>query len=379
MSSVNSSVSGPTFRPVHIGLILVIAVVILGLGVLDWSLEQTEQGEMRKSAERAYQNGEGLLKRGRTSDAVNALRTAHALDRANEEYELALIQALMAAKKIDEAQPLMNEVRLDEPNDGHANLIAARLELQKGKIRDAEAYYHRAIYGEWPNDAAAHRIAARLELIQLLQKRGNQQDLLAELLPLEEEAANNEQLQMKLAKLFLAADSPSRAADMYRTILQKDPNNANAYAGLGEADLQRGEYRAAHGNFLRASNRDPHNLQIRSRLELASTLAALDPTVRQLTSLEKYRRSAHILDLARSDLQQCLAQQPSANTPALQQLLAPANAAAPAKIPAQATNEMSESILGQAVEIWQARQKACSGAPSANEEPLRLIMEKLAQ
>jgi thioredoxin-like negative regulator of GroEL len=180
MSVVNSSVSQSTFKTAKLGLIAVIALVIAGLAALDWSLAQTEQAEMQKSAQRAYRKGADLLHKGRMTEALDSLRTAHALERSNEQYELGLTEALIATGKISEAEPLMNEVLEGRSNDGQANLIAARLMIKKGEFREAEAYYHRAIYGEWPDNAPEHRIAARMELIQLVQAHGNQQDLLAE-------------------------------------------------------------------------------------------------------------------------------------------------------------------------------------------------------
>lgn len=379
MSSVNSSAQGPVIRAPQIALILLVALVIAGLTALDRWLEQTEEAEMQSSALRDYRNGLNLLEQRKTNQAVDALRQAQALERQNEDYTLGLIQALMAAGKINEAEPLMNQVLEDEPNDGRANLIAARLMLKRGKTRDAEAYYHRAIYGEWPDHAAQHRIAARMELIQFLETKGNQQELLAELLPLEQEARNNPQLQQNLAHLFLVAGSPSRSADLYRALLEHNPNDAAAYAGLGEADLQRGEYRAAHASFLAAYHHDSHDPRIRSRLELASTLAALDPTVRELPSMEKYRRSLRILQLGRDDLKQCLAQQPAANTGYLQKLLSSAGDALKNQTPAHVTNEMAESVLDRAEQIWQARLNACGEVTPPDDEPLDLIMLKLAQ
>jgi CIC family chloride channel protein len=38
----------------------------------------------------------------------------------------------------------------------------ARLAAHEGNLRDAERYYHDAIYGEWPDDAILHRIEACL-------------------------------------------------------------------------------------------------------------------------------------------------------------------------------------------------------------------------
>ncbi len=379
MASSGNATWNTGFRPAQLGLIVIIAAVIGGLYSLDWSLKQTEQTEMQDSAWRAYRNGVALLKQGKTAQAVDAFRTAHALERSNQEYELGLIEALTAAGKIDEAEPLMNEVLDENRNDGRANLVAARLALRKKNIREAKAYYHRAIYGNWPDGSAQHRIDVRFELISLLQTQGDQHELLAELLPLEQEVRKNEPLQKKLAQLFLVAGAPSHAAELYRAILDRDPNDAAAYTGLAEADLQLGEYRAARGNFLEAYYHDPHNPGIRSRLELASSLASLDPTVRQLPSAEKYRRSLRVLDLAVSDLQQCLAGQPSQNTTAIQNLIASAKDATKAPASAGVTNETAEHVLAQAEKIWQARVKACPGVPSTSEEPLRLIMDKLTQ
>jgi thioredoxin-like negative regulator of GroEL len=379
MSVVNSSVPQRTFNTAKLGSIVLVALVIAGLAALDWSLAQTEQVEIQKSAQRAYRKGRDLFQKGRTTEALEFLRTAHALERHDEQYELGLIEALTATGKISEAEPLMNEVLEHKPNDGQANLIAARLMTKKGEFREAEPYYHRAIYGEWPDNAHEHRIAARLELIQIVQTHGSQGDLLAELLPLEEEAAKNEQLQLKVAHLLLVAGSPSRSAELYSTILQREPQSMAACLGLAEADLQRGEYRRAHANFLRAYHHDENDSWIRSRMELSNELSELDPTVRQLSSLDKYRRSLRILQLARNNLQECLSREPNANSGDAQQLLSSASKAVSAKFPKHVTNEMAERELGLAENLWQARLKTCGKITTSHEEPLRLIMEKLAQ
>lgn len=378
-SDSSTTASRPAFGVPQLGLIAIIALVIAALTALDLSLARTEEAEMQRSAERNYSKGLDLLRQGKTSEAVEALRTAHGLDRDNKSYTLSLIEALMAAGKLSEADPLMNEIRMDQPNDGRANLVAARLSVRKGKTRDAEAYYHRAIYGEWPADPALHRIAARLELIDFLKKKGNQEDVIAELIPLQEEAAGNPALQAKVAQLFLQAGSPSRAADLYRSLIQHNPKDAAGYAGLGEADLQLGDYRAARSAFLKASQRDSRDSHIRDDLELSNTLAALDPTVRQLRSIEKYRRSLRILELARSSLAACVSGQPAQADIQPQSLLSAADKALAAKTPALVSNEMAENVLDLAGRLWQARLKICGSATESGEEPLRLIMIKLAQ
>ena len=58
-------------------------------------------------------------------------------------------------------------------------------------------------------------------------------ELLAELLPLQEEAAKDKAMQKRVAHLFLVADSPSRGAEALRDLVRQHPTDADAYAGLG--------------------------------------------------------------------------------------------------------------------------------------------------
>ncbi len=141
--------SSPVRRPV-LGLIAIVVLVIAALTALDLFLSRTQQTELESAAQDFYRDGIQALKDGKANQAVELLRRAHALARRNGAYQLALIEALGAAGKIDEAEPLMTDILDREPNDGRANLIAARLSLKRGSTADAEAYYHRAIYGEWP-------------------------------------------------------------------------------------------------------------------------------------------------------------------------------------------------------------------------------------
>lgn len=361
-----------------LGLILVVVAVVGALAALDLFLESAEQAEMSNQAQHAYLEGCRLLQAGKANEAVEALRRAHALERRNLAYERELIAALTAAGKSSEAEPLMNEVLDADRNDGAANLVAAHLRLKEGKIVDAEAYYHRAIYGEWPRESLAHRIAARMELIDLLVARNQKQDLLAELLPLAEEARGKPAIQTRLAHLFLLAGSPARAAELYRQLIRQGPKNADAYAGLGEADLEQGDYRDAHNAFASAAARQPDDPAIRSKRQLASTLAGLDPTPRKLSSAEKYQRSLYILEWAQQDLEKCIQTKPSGPSDEQQTLLERAEGMMENQNAAHATNELSEGALSLAEKIWQARLN-CNAATAPDEEALRLIMNKLAQ
>jgi tetratricopeptide (TPR) repeat protein len=250
----------------------VLVIVIICLAAVDRFLAAVESAEVKNTAARSYLSGSRLLEQGKTNEAIDFLRDAHALERQNPAYELQLITALTTAGKIAEAEPLLTDILQRAPNDGRANLSAARLMIRKGNTAEAEAYYHRAIYGEWSGDPLLHRVPVRLELIDLLLQKNKKPELLPELISLEAESPTSGPIQKRLAELFLLAGSPSRAANVYAAIVEKNPKDISAYEGLGEAELEEGQYRAAHTAFLRAFLLDPNNASVRAHLQTADRL-----------------------------------------------------------------------------------------------------------
>jgi tetratricopeptide (TPR) repeat protein len=361
----------------------VVVLVVICLAAVDQFLARVESAEMTSSAQRSYSTGSRQLAEGNFGEAIDSLRNAHALDRQNPEYELQLIAALTAAGKTADAEPLLTDILQRKPNDARANLTAARLMIREGNTGEAEAYYHRAIYGAWSGDgspqSAAHRVSTRLELIDLLARKNQKQELLAELISLQAETPANAEIQKRLGKLFLLAGAPARAADVYEALAGKDPTDTAAYEGMGEAELEQGHYAAAHAAFFRAASRDPGNESVRAHLQTLDTVAELDPTARQLTSAEKYSRSIRILDMARTALDQCVDSHPADET---SQLLKGAEATIAAQAPAHITNEIAEGVLSLAEKLWRADRVACadrsSGEKPGDRTVLDLIMNKLA-
>jgi len=113
-----------------IGLVFIIAFVIVALAFIDSALEKAEQRDLESQAQQAHAQGAQLVRQGKLDPAIELLRKAHTLERDNTLYELDLIDALVAAKRSEDAQPLMNEILLREPDDGRANLSAARFALE---------------------------------------------------------------------------------------------------------------------------------------------------------------------------------------------------------------------------------------------------------
>jgi tetratricopeptide (TPR) repeat protein len=352
---------------------LVVAALIGALFVGDFALAKAERNELASQALALFQQGLALQKKKKPELALESFRQAHSLERRNPDYQLALVDALLAANKLDQASDLLRDQLQSNPNGGEANLMMARLLLKESKTDEAEAYYHRAIYGSWSQDAANHRLQARLDLVDLLASHGERVDLLAELLLLENEVTDPA-TEMKIARLYLTAGSPARAAGVYRSLLLSNPTDPKALTGLGQTELALGDYRAAMNAFVNAYRANPSDVAARGNIELSSAVTALDPTPRRLSSAEKFRRSNRILDLARSAMQRCA----TAHGLATSEDLGRADVLL-AQTPASVTNETSEERLALAEQLWKDRLNSCGSSVTPQERPLQLIMDKLSR
>src|ERR1022692_207452 len=275
------SASGPT-----IALVMVLVIVIGGLWSLDLFLARTDREAVQTQANHLDTQGVQLLKQGRARDAVELLRRANSMVRDNRTYQLDYVAALAAARKFDDADANLKTLLETDPNNGPANLMSARLAVAEDHIPDAEPHYHRAIYGAWPDNAPEHRMVVRLELVELLASRGEKEELLAELLALEGEAQGKTAILKQIAHLYQVAGSPARGANVYRELIQSDPDDINAYEGLGGDELALGDYHAAMAAFLNANRRSPGDRTIQRDIALLNAMATIDPTPRRLSSAE---------------------------------------------------------------------------------------------
>jgi tetratricopeptide (TPR) repeat protein len=205
-------------------------------------------------------------------------------------------------------------------------------------------------------------------LIDLLAKSGSSRELLAELLPFEEVPPDSVALRRRLGGLFLQAGSPARAAAMYREVLRHDPEDGDAYAGMGEAALAAGNLRTARADFAEAARLRPDDPKIASRRALADTVLALDPTERGIGVNEQYARSRALLARTVDDVGTC---GPLAGALAdsarrmLSRALGPTRAG------------VGEAMVSLAIGVWDARPAPCR--TPRNDDALRLVQDRLAQ
>ncbi|HEX4681183.1 MAG TPA: tetratricopeptide repeat protein [Gemmatimonadaceae bacterium] len=349
-------------------------VALVGLMLsFDLFLARIDRRESDAHAADEYGAGVRLLQAGRPSDAVERFASAAAIERQNVNYALALADALLRAGRTTEADTTLRELLDRAENDGAVNLTMAHVMIREGRDQDAKAYFHRAIFGRWGADSLERRTQARFELIDLLSRRGDARELLAELLPLEEVSPDSVALRRRLGTLFLRAESPSRAANMFREALRHDPADADSYAGMGEAALALGNFRTARTDFLEAEQLRPDDQRLAVRLALTDTVVALDPTARGIGAALRAARSQTLLARTLLVVNACSIVPPALADSARGLLAAAANRNA-----ARGPNEMAgEAMIGVAVDLWASRPPSCDRTNP--DEALRLVQRRLAQ
>jgi tetratricopeptide (TPR) repeat protein len=241
--------------------------------------------------------------RGENVEAIDRLKDALAIERDNRDYQRALAQAQLAAGKGDEAEATLTGLLQNDSTDGPANLLLARVLVKEGQFAQAISYFHRAIYAHWSEDASGNRLKVRFELIDVLAQRNSKEELLAELLPVQDQSPGDLRTRLRMGRLFLVAGSPPRAADVFRAILHDVPAPPT---GLGDADLARGNYREAQKDLLTALRLKPNDQAARQTLEVCNKVLMLDRTIRGLGRAERFRRSVKLVELALVATAQCV-------------------------------------------------------------------------
>lgn len=350
-------------------------LAIAALFVADTFLARTERAETMVEAARESEQGRALLLRGRNAEAIERIKDAIANARGNRDYRRLLAQAQLAAGRTAAAEATLTELLQSDSTDGPASLTMARVLVSESRFEEAISYFHRAIDGRWSEDSAGNRLRVRFELVELLAQHNSKEELLAELLPLQEQAPGDSKTRARLGRLLLLAGSPARAAEVFRGILRGAPADAEAHAGFGEAEFALGNYRAAQRSFQTALRLAPDDRATRQHLGLCDELLALDPTLRGLGPPERFERSLKLVELTIDDIGRCAGQNPS---PELRTLLDKAAKALKTHVVVARQSEAAESHLDLAEQLWQARKRDCRPAPDSD-SALALVLVRLGQ
>ncbi len=328
-------------------------------------------------AEEFYVRGTQLAGENKPREALEAYQNALAIARNNPQYRLAVALELMKGGRLDEAAIYFHELLRADPASAVPNLMLARISASKGQIERAVDYYHRAIFGYWPQNSEQKRLTTQWELVELLQKSGARKQVLAELLQLEQ-LPNDMEGRKRIARMLLTYGAPGQAAETYRDILRQNNQDAQAWAGLGEAELKQGRYLDAQAAFRRAARRSPGDESIRRRLDLADAIVGLDPTLRKLSPSERFKRSRTLLSMTLAALDECLAARGGPAPQPERQLVDDARKAVKAWVRRPAYADAVESNITLAERLWALRTEIC-GSANAGNDALARVLARLSQ
>ncbi len=337
-------------------LLASVVVGVIGLFLLGGFLANQYASARQEKAAMFFRTGNDLLRVGQNGEAIERFRAALSLT-PRDDLRLALGLALARAGRDIEAKLYLGEVLRTEPNNGPANLAMARLGLAANDRAAAIASYRRALGGTWPPTAQPQRVDAALELAKLLDQIGDRRQAVAELLRLTDQTTDSAVL-TRIGRGLLAAGSPGAAVDVFHEVLRASPSDSAAFAGLGEAEMARDDYRAARTALEQAVRLDPTNESARAQAALCERVLALDPTAKGLRSAERYERSRQLLSHVLSAVGACSPSE-KASAPTTPSARARRLLASSRRPPLM--SEATDDNIHLAEELWASRPPTCTG------------------
>jgi chloride channel protein, CIC family len=327
-------------------------------------------------AERDFADANALMAKDRYEEAIDKYRSAVSVSHTGE-YRLALALALLEAGHLDEAEIYLSELLRESPSSGPASLGMARGKARQGAIEDAVRAYHRAIFGSWPAGAASQRPEARLELIDLLGKSGLREQAQAELLSLKSVMPADPAVRRHMGQLFQQFGTPAETIAVFRDLLQTNPEDDQAYFGLGEAELASGDLLEAQAAFHSAARLRPGNTKYQERANLADQAISMDPAVDGLDAAERHRRSRRLLEAALAAFDQCPAAAAQTKGTASESA-ADARTALRRTLKPRSYRDATDVNIDLATALWSERGKFC-GAPRPELEALARAITGVAR
>ena len=242
------------------------ALAIIAFTFFDVFLVRAEREQQAEAARKLYTRAQALSAAGDHDEALTLYRDALSRRPENQEYELAMVRALMNVGRIQDAESAATTLLDDYPASGPANLAMARILVQEKKPTQAAWYYHRAIYGTWHKDPGKARLEVRLELADLLARRKMRNELVAELLLIETEGPKDADTRKRIGKYYLEAESWSHADALYRTLVHENPHDVESWIGLGDAEFGLEKYARAGWAYRQAQLQGATDPRIAARI-----------------------------------------------------------------------------------------------------------------
>jgi tetratricopeptide (TPR) repeat protein len=270
-------------------------------------------------ADEWYANGEQALAADQADEAVTDFRNALVYSPNNSIFQFHLAQALIAARKWDDAEEYLQNLLSDTPGSGEINLALARIAAQKNALPDAMRYYHSAVFGSWQQDPIELRWNTRYELCKYLLAHNDGKDAEAEVIALADNTAPGDVERLDQAgNLLLQTQQWSRALMEFKQALARSRRDVDALAGAGTAAFQAGQFAEASAFFERLPKEEREKSGVVLMEEMSRQAEISDPFADGLSTQERVRRAAAALEAAEAIVGACSQSlgQPIAVTPA---------------------------------------------------------------
>lgn len=353
----------------------IVAVIILMIAIAGF-LSYYYRSQRTERAEQHAVSGDKLMKGSRYQEAIEQYRSALSISHSSKD-RLALATALIKAGRWNEAEIYLGELVRENPDSGLVNLGLGRIAVQKGNASNAVDYFHKAIYGSWPDSSQKDPASMRMELINFLGKAGRLKQAQVELLTLIAENPEDLEISRQSAYLLLNYGLPAESAQTFREIVKKNPENAEALAGLGQAEFVLGNYGSAQRALQSALQRNPGDMKSKQKLETAEQILEFDPNLRGLKSSARYERSRKLVEATLESLDQCLAQKALPLSVSEAGIVGAARKSLASKKRPSSYSDQMDINLSLAEQLWKVRINAC-GPPKDSDEYLNLLITRLS-
>ena len=209
-------------------------------------------------------------------DTITLFR--HAVDVTDDNWAAANVlgQALLAANRVDEAVPYIQQTLRLRPGlpEAHVNLGAAF--SKRGDFPAAAAQYRAALAAD-PRDAEAQDgLGVVLTEMKQYEEARTSLEAAAQIAPADADVRYN------LGRLYGLTNRPDLAIAQFGEAVRLQPANASARFNLGTAYAARGQFAAAAEQFVEALRVDPDYVSARFNLGAAlANLGRLDDAIAQ--------------------------------------------------------------------------------------------------
>jgi tetratricopeptide (TPR) repeat protein len=285
--------------------VLGLAAGTLAFFALTSAVSRAYASHVRGLVQEFRARGDTALAAGRAQEAVEAFESAQRYARSDRLVQMRLAEALILARRGEEARSHLLALWAVTPGDGRVNLQLARLAATAGRYDEAARHFDAAIHGSWESAADLERRGARQELIELYLRQGALSQAEAHLIALGPDLPKDVDTQTDLGLSFLRTSSPRRALAAFKAALASDPLSGRAAKGAGDASFRLADYAGARRYYRIAAQQLPEDADVERALATVDLVFMMDPYLPRLSTSDRARRLGLAWRTALSGLEAC--------------------------------------------------------------------------